>query len=60
MKPNMTEHQSKEFAKWCLDNGQRKLTQEEKEEIKLAIDQVHSLNELAQVLFASLVIDTNR
>ena len=56
----MTEHQAKEFAKWLVDNGQRKLTKEEKEEIKLAIDQVHDLNELTQVAFASLAIDSNR
>ena len=56
----MTEHQIKEFVKWCLDNGQRKLTREEKEEIKFAIDQADNLNELAQVLFASLAIDSNR
>lgn len=57
---DMTEHQAKELAKWFVDNGQRKLTKEEKDEIKLAIDQVHDLNELAQVAFASLVIDSNR
>lgn len=57
---NMTEHQWKELSKWFLDNGQRKLTKEEKEVIKLAIDQADSLNELAQVAFASLTIDSNR
>ena len=57
---DMTEHQIKELVKWCLDNGQRKLTREEKEEIKFAIDQADNLNELAQVLFASLGIDSNR
>ena len=57
---DMTEHQAKEFAKWLVDNGQRKLTKEEKEEIKLAIDQADSLNELAQLAFASLAIDSNR
>lgn len=56
----MTEHQIKEFAKWFLDNGQRKLTKEENEVIKLTIDQSDSLNELAQVAFASLAIDSNR
>ena len=60
MKTDMTEHQVKELAKWLVDNGQRKLTKEEKEEIKLAIAQVHELNELAQVAFASLAIDSNR
>lgn len=56
----MTEHQWKEFSKWCLDNGQRKLTKGEKEAIKLAIDQTESLNELVQVVFTSLAIDSNR
>ena len=56
----MTEQQWKEFTKWCLDNGHRKLTKEEKEGIKLAIDQAESLNELMQVVFASLAIDSNR
>ncbi|MDE5994796.1 MAG: hypothetical protein K2G60_04705 [Oscillospiraceae bacterium] len=56
----MTEQQWKAFAKWCLDNGQRKLTKEEKEIIKSAIDQTDSLNELAQVAFISLAIDSNR
>ena len=57
---NMTEQQWKALAKWCLDNGQRKLTKEEKEAIKSAIDQANSLNEMAQVAFISLVIDSNR
>lgn len=60
VKMDMTEHQWKEFAKWCLDNGQRKLTKEEKEVIKLAIDQADSLNELGKVAFASLAIDSSR
>ena len=57
---DMIEHQIKELAKWCLDNGQRKLTKEEKEVIKLAIDQADNFNELVQVTFASLTIDSNR
>ena len=60
MKTDMTEHQWKELSKWCLDNGQRKLSKAEKEVIKLAIDQADSLNELAQVAFASLAIDSDR
>lgn len=56
----MTEQELKAFAKWCLDNGKRKLTKEEKEAIKSAIDQANSLNELLQVVFISLVIDSNR
>ena len=60
MKTDMTEHQWKEFSKWCLDNGQRKLAKAEKEVIKLVIDQTDSLNELILVAFASLAIDSNR
>ena len=54
----MTEHQWKELSKYFLDNGNRKLSTEEK--IKLAIDQANSLNELLQVAFASLTIDAHR
>lgn len=56
----MTEQQWKAFSKWCLDNGQRKLTKEEKEAIKSAIDQTNSLNELLQVAFVSLSVDSKR
>ena len=56
----MIEHEIKELGKWFLDNGQRKLTQVEKEAIKSAIDQAGSLNELLQVAIASLGIDFNR
>ena len=57
---SMTEHQWKELSKYFLDNGNRKLSTEEKERIKLAIDQSNSLNELLQVVFASLTIDAHR
>ena len=60
MKMDMTEHQIKELAKWCLDNGQRKLTKAEKEVIKSAIDEADSWDELMKVAFASLAIDSNR
>ncbi|MEH2931205.1 hypothetical protein VSQ48_15060 [Candidatus Ventrimonas sp. KK005] len=56
----MTEHQWKELSKYFLDNGNRKLSTEEKEKIKLAIDQANCLNELLQVAFASLTIDAHR
>ena len=56
----MTEYQIKELAKWCIDNGQRKLTKAEKEVIKSAIDEADSWDELMKVAFASLVIDSNR
>ena len=48
---SMTEHQWKELSKYFLDNGNRKLSKEEKETIKLAIDQANNLNELLQVAF---------
>jgi len=57
---NMTDRQWKELAKWCLDNGRRKLTKEEKEVIKAAIDRADSLEEMAQVAFFSLIIDSSR
>lgn len=56
----MTEHQWKEFSKYFLDNGNRKLSTEEKERIKFAIDQANNLNDLLQVAFASLSIDAGR
>lgn len=56
----MTEQQWKAFVKWCLDNGHRKLTKEEKEAIKSAIDKTDNLNELIQVAFISLAIDSDR
>ena len=57
---SMTEHKWKELSKYFLDNGNRKLSKEEKETIKLAIDQANNLNELLQVAFASLAIDAHR
>ena len=57
---SMTEHQWKELSKYLLDNGNRKLSTEEKEIIKLAIDQANNLYELLQVAFASLTIDAHR
>lgn len=59
-KIGLTEHQWKELSKYFLDNGNRKLSTEEKERIKLAIDQASDLNELLQVAFASLAIDIRR
>ncbi len=56
----MTEQQVKEVSKYFLDNGNRKLSKEEKETIKLAIDQAENLNELLQVAFVSLTIDAHR
>ena len=50
----------KELTKYFLDNGNRKLYTEEKERIKLAIDQANNLNELLQVALTSLTIDAHR
>ncbi len=57
---SMIERQWKELLKYFLDNGNRKLSKEEKETIKLAIDQADNLNELMQVACASLAIDAYR
>lgn len=57
---SMTEQQWKELSKYFLDNGNRKLSKEEKEIIKEAIDQADNLNELLQVAFASLAFDAHR
>ncbi len=57
---SMTEHQIKELSKYFLDNGNRKLSKEEKETIKAAIDQADNLNELLQVAFTSLAVDAHR
>lgn len=43
-----------------MGNGNRKLSTEEKEAIKLAIDQADNLNELLQVAFASLAVEAYR
>lgn len=59
-KISMTEHHWKELSKYFLDNSNRKLSTEEKERIKMAIDQANNLNELLQVAFASLAIDAHR
>lgn len=56
----MTEQQIKAITKFCLDNGRRKLTDGEKELIKLAIDQSSSWEELLKVMITSLGIDFNR
>lgn len=50
----ITEHQWKELSKYFLDNGNRKLSTEEKERIKLAIDQANNLNELLQGEFKKI------
>ncbi len=56
----MNENQIKELTKFCLDNGHRKLNDDEKEIIKSAIDQSSNLGELLQVMLVSLGFDFNR
>ena len=56
----MNENQIKELTKFCLDNGHRKLNDDEKEIIKFAIDQSSNLDELLQVMLVSLGFDFNR
>ena len=53
----MTEHEIKELGKWFLDNGQRKLTQAEKDTIKSAIDRAGSIYELLQIAITSAVFE---
>jgi len=52
--------QKPQLSKYFLDNGNRKLSKEEKETIKAAIDQADNLNELLQVAFTSLAVDEHR
>lgn len=56
----MTEHQWKELSKFFWDNGNRKLSKEEKKAIKAAIDQSDNLKELLQVAYVSLTVDAHR
>lgn len=53
----MTEYQIQELCKFLIENGNRKLTKEEKEVLKKAVDESHNVNELMQVAVAGLVID---
>lgn len=56
----MNENQIKEFTKFWLDNGNRNLTKEEKEILKIAIDRSSSMEELLQVIIASLGFEFNQ
>lgn len=51
------EEQVKYLCKWIVDNGNRPLTDIEKELIKQAIDQSKSIEELTAVLL-SVIIQT--
>lgn len=56
----MNEKQIKEFSKFYLANGHRKLNDDEKEIIKFAIDQSPNLGELSKVAIAGWIFDLNR
>ena len=43
----------KEISKWALDNGNRPLTQQQKDMLKAAIDECRTLEELFQLAIAS-------
>lgn len=43
----------KEMCKWALDNGNRPLTQQQKDMLKTAIDACGTLEELFQLAIAS-------
>ena len=50
----MTEEQVKFLCKWMVDNGNRPLTEFEKELIKQAIDNAKSLQEMVASILALL------
>ena len=52
----MTEQQVKSLCKWAVENGERRLTDEEKELIKQAIDEAENIEELFAVAFATALI----
>lgn len=56
----MTEDQIKFLCKWIVDNGNRALTDIEKEVIKQAIDESKNIEELAAVAIASMRLTEGR
>lgn len=50
----MTEEQLKVLCKWIIDNGDRPLTDAEKELIKQAIDKSKNVEELTAVAVAAI------
>ena len=53
----MTEQQIKNLCKWALENGEHRLTDEEKELIKQAIDAAKNIEELFVVAIATAMKD---
>lgn len=49
----MEEKAIKEMCKWAVDHGNRPLTQQQKEVLKIAIEQSKTLKELFAVALAS-------
>ncbi len=49
----MTEEQIKFLCKYCVENGNRPLTKEQKEILKQAIDNAKNMDELFNIAFSS-------
>ena len=56
----MSEEQLKFLCKWLIDNGNRPLSNTEKEAIKQAIDQAKNIEELTAVAVASIKLTEGR
>lgn len=56
----MTEEQLKFLCKWLIDNGNRPLSDTEKEAIKQAIDKANSIEDLTAVAVASIKLTEGR
>ncbi len=56
----MTEEQLKFLCKWLVDNGNRPLSDKEKEVIKQAIDDSKNIEELTAVAVASIKLTEGR
>ena len=56
----MTEEQLKFLCKWIIDNGNRPLSDTEKEMIKQAIDSAKNIQELTAVAVASIKLTEGR
>lgn len=56
----MTEEQIKFLCKWLVDNGNRPLSDVEKESIKQAIDEAKNIEELTAVAVAYLKLTEGR
>ena len=56
----MTEEQIKTLCKWIIDNGNRPLSDSEKELIKQAIDKAKNVEELTTVAIATIKLTESR